>query len=145
MICIGNTDKCYKLEHDSSLYFLNMSLIFNVLLFCLLFRFVPCLSPILPVSFTNIARVFGFSILNCHLGFLERLLMKINNSMSLINVRENRRNNEEWAVHTLRQRNSTKTKKLKSSFRKCYGRHHDLVDRYAISVSQMTTDMFHLS
>jgi hypothetical protein len=25
------------------------------------------------------------------------------------------------------------------------GRHHDLVDRYGISVSQMTTDMFHLS
>ena len=35
--------------------------------------------------------------------------------------------------------------KLKSSFRKCYGRHHVLVDRYGISVSQMTTDMFHLS
>ena len=35
--------------------------------------------------------------------------------------------------------------KLKSSLRKCYGRHHDLVDRYGISVSQMTTDMFHLS
>jgi hypothetical protein len=35
--------------------------------------------------------------------------------------------------------------KLKSSFRKFYGRHHDLVDRYGISVSQMTTDMFHLS
>jgi hypothetical protein len=35
--------------------------------------------------------------------------------------------------------------KLKSSLRKCYGRHHDLIDRYGISVSQMTTDMFHLS
>jgi len=35
--------------------------------------------------------------------------------------------------------------KLKSSHRKFYGRHHDLVDRYGISVSQMTTDMFHLS
>ena len=35
--------------------------------------------------------------------------------------------------------------KLKSSFRKFYGRHHDVVDRYGISVSQMTTDMFHLS
>jgi hypothetical protein len=33
--------------------------------------------------------------------------------------------------------------KLKSSLRKFYGRHHDLVDRYGIS--QMTTDMFHLS
>jgi hypothetical protein len=31
--------------------------------------------------------------------------------------------------------------KLKSSLRKFYGRHHDLVDRYGISVSQMTTDM----
>ena len=30
-----------------------------------------------------------------------------------------------------------------SSLRKLYGRHHDLVDRYGISVSQMTTDMFH--
>ena len=35
--------------------------------------------------------------------------------------------------------------KLKSSLRKLYGRHHDLVDRYGISVSQMTTNMFHLS
>jgi hypothetical protein len=34
--------------------------------------------------------------------------------------------------------------KLKSSLRKFYGRHHDLVDRYGISVSQMTMDMFHL-
>jgi hypothetical protein len=33
---------------------------------------------------------------------------------------------------------------LKSSLRKFYGRLHDLVDRYAISVSLMTTDMFHL-
>ena len=35
--------------------------------------------------------------------------------------------------------------KLKSSVPICYGRHHDLVDRYGISVSQMTTDIFHLS
>ena len=35
--------------------------------------------------------------------------------------------------------------KLKSSLRKIYGRHHDLVDRYGISVSQMTTNMFPLS
>jgi hypothetical protein len=35
--------------------------------------------------------------------------------------------------------------KLKSSLRKFYGRHHELVDRYGISASQMTTDMFHLS
>jgi hypothetical protein len=28
--------------------------------------------------------------------------------------------------------------KLKSSIRKFYGRHHDLVDRYGLSVSQMT-------
>ena len=34
---------------------------------------------------------------------------------------------------------------VKSSLLKCYGRRHDLVDRYGISVSQMTTDMFHLS
>ena len=34
--------------------------------------------------------------------------------------------------------------KLKSSLRKLYCRHHDLNDRYEISVSQMTTDMFHL-
>ena len=27
--------------------------------------------------------------------------------------------------------------------RKSYGRHHDLADRYEISVSQMTTDVFH--
>ena len=35
--------------------------------------------------------------------------------------------------------------KLKSSLRIIYGRHHDLVDRYGISVSQMTTDIFNLS
>ena len=33
--------------------------------------------------------------------------------------------------------------KSKSSPRTFYVRHHDLVDRYGISVSQMTTDMFH--
>ena len=37
------------------------------------------------------------------------------------------------------------TGKLKSSLRKFYGRHHDLINRYGISVSQMTMDMFHLS
>ena len=35
--------------------------------------------------------------------------------------------------------------RLKSLNRKYYGRHHDLVDRYGIYVSQMCTDMFHLS
>jgi hypothetical protein len=35
--------------------------------------------------------------------------------------------------------------KLKSSLRKFYVRHHDLVDRYGISVPQMTTDMSHMS
>jgi len=42
------------------------------------------------------------------------------------------------------------TTKLSSLFipnfkRIFYGRHHDLVNHYGISVSQMTTDMFHLS
>ena len=35
--------------------------------------------------------------------------------------------------------------KLKSLLRKFYGDHHDLVVRDGMSVSQMTTDMFHLS
>jgi hypothetical protein len=35
--------------------------------------------------------------------------------------------------------------KLKSSLRKFYGPRHNMVDYYGISVSQMTTDMFHLS
>ena len=35
--------------------------------------------------------------------------------------------------------------KFKSLPRRFYGRHLDLVDRYGISVSQVTTDMFHLS
>jgi hypothetical protein len=35
--------------------------------------------------------------------------------------------------------------KLMSSLRKCYGPHHDLVDRYRIYVSQMTTNMLHWS
>ena len=34
---------------------------------------------------------------------------------------------------------------LKSSHRKSYGRHHDLVDRYGISVSHIITDMFQMS
>ena len=32
--------------------------------------------------------------------------------------------------------------KLKSSLRKFSGRHHELVDRYGITVSQMISDMF---
>ena len=35
--------------------------------------------------------------------------------------------------------------KLKSSLRMFYGRYHDLVNRYRVSVSQMTTDMLRLS
>jgi hypothetical protein len=35
--------------------------------------------------------------------------------------------------------------KLESSLRKFYGRHHNLIDRYGLSVTQLTTDMFHLS
>ena len=35
--------------------------------------------------------------------------------------------------------------KLKSSLRKFHGRHHDLIDRHGLSVSQMKTVMFHLS
>ena len=34
---------------------------------------------------------------------------------------------------------------LKSSHRKFYGRHHDLADRYGISVTNEYMDMFHLS
>jgi len=32
-----------------------------------------------------------------------------------------------------------------SALRQCYDRHHDLVNRYGIYVSQVITDMFHLS
>jgi len=35
--------------------------------------------------------------------------------------------------------------KLKSPLRKLYGRHHDIVDRYGIYVSQIIGDMFRLS
>ena len=35
--------------------------------------------------------------------------------------------------------------KLKSSFQLFYSRHYDLVDRYGIPVSHMTTEMFRLS
>ena len=35
--------------------------------------------------------------------------------------------------------------KLRSSLRKFYSRHHDLVNRYRISMSQMATDMFDMS
>ena len=35
--------------------------------------------------------------------------------------------------------------KLKSSLRKCYGYRRDLVNRYGLSVSQITTNMFSLS
>ena len=37
------------------------------------------------------------------------------------------------------------TVKLKSSLRKFYGRYHDLVNRYDVSVSPMTTDVLRLS
>ena len=33
---------------------------------------------------------------------------------------------------------------LKSSLRKAYGRHHEMISRYSISVSQLTTDMVRL-
>ena len=33
------------------------------------------------------------------------------------------------------------TPKLKSSLQKFYDRHHDLVDRYEISISQITMDL----
>ena len=35
--------------------------------------------------------------------------------------------------------------RLESSLRKFFGRYHDLVDRYEISISQMTMDIFRLS
>ena len=35
--------------------------------------------------------------------------------------------------------------KLKLSIRKFYGRHHELVDRYGITVSQMISNMFRMS
>ena len=35
--------------------------------------------------------------------------------------------------------------KMKSSLRRLYGRHHDLVYRYGMSVLQITMDMFRLS
>ena len=34
--------------------------------------------------------------------------------------------------------------KMKTSFRKIYDRHHDLVNRYGIYVAKITTNMFHL-
>ena len=37
------------------------------------------------------------------------------------------------------------TPRLKSSLRKFYGRHHNLVDRYEISISQMTMDLLLLT
>ena len=35
--------------------------------------------------------------------------------------------------------------RLKSSLQKFYGHHHDLVDRYEISISQMTIDLLHFT
>ena len=64
-------------------------------------------------------------------------------------------NHRPWAINWFLDRRLLQTRrllnqgfllvKMKSSLRKCCGRHHDLVDRYGIFVSQMTTDMFHLS
>jgi hypothetical protein len=58
-----------------------------------------------------------------------------------------------WSISDTRDRGLLLTRKLlnqgflivklKPSLPKFYGRHHDLVDRYGISVSQMTTDVFH--
>ena len=37
------------------------------------------------------------------------------------------------------------SERLKSSLRKFYGRHHELVDRYGMSISQMINDLFPVS
>ena len=50
-----------------------------------------------------------------------------------------------FTVSTINYGQVPKNDKLKSSLRKFYGPRDDLVDRYGIYVSQMTTDMFHLS
>ena len=42
----------------------------------------------------------------------------------------------------IKRKKYIKVEAITSTF---YGRHHDLVDRYGISVSQKNTDMFHLS
>ena len=56
---------------------------------------------------------------------------------------------DKWLLLTRKLLNQrfklVKMVKLKSSLRTMYGRHHDLIKRYGISVSQMTMDMFHLS
>jgi hypothetical protein len=51
----------------------------------------------------------------------------------------------QWMLLTKKLLNQTLLViKLKSPLRKFYGRRHDLVNRYGIIVSQMTTDMFHI-
>ena len=50
------------------------------------------------------------------------------------------------AAGMLRLRNGKCTiGRVESSLRKFYGRHHELVDRYGITVSQMISDMFLMS
>ena len=55
-----------------------------------------------------------------------------------------------WISNTVSEWNDMSSRglllvKLKSSLRKYYGRHHSLVDRYGVSVSHITTNMYHLS
>jgi hypothetical protein len=57
------------------------------------------------------------------------------------------KNKQRSTKHTYKTKDRVTRTPLKTEgeLRKFYGRHHDLVDRYGISVSQMSTDMFHLS
>jgi hypothetical protein len=66
-------------------------------------------------------------------------------NISTLMVFRNQRRRTQWPKEKVQIKHTYKSKDRESSLRKFYGRHHDLVDRYNVSVSQMTTDMFHLS
>jgi len=50
-----------------------------------------------------------------------------------------------WVESYFKAPNLPLSLRLKVSLRKLYGRYHDLVNRYGVSVLQMTTDMFCLA
>jgi hypothetical protein len=87
------------------------------------FPFISSNIPAAPAYEVYISQLIRYSrACGYHQDFLDRRLLL---TMKLLN---------QWFLLV----------KLKSSLRKFYGRHRDLVDRYGISMSQMTTDMFHL-
>jgi hypothetical protein len=70
-------------------------------------------------------------------GQSEAVNHKTDNAMA----KRKRTNNN---LQNLTQKTKDQATQIPLKLRKCYSCHHDLIYRYRVSVSQMTTDMFRL-